>query len=66
LQANEAGKLVVQVENSIGQLIVKEEHYLNRGSRTLDLALPSSLSSGIYFVHLLFDGEQFVTKLVKK
>lgn len=66
LQANEPGKLLIQVENSIGQTVFSNEEILSRGSRTISLSLPSDLSQGVYFVHLLFDGEQYVTKLIKK
>ena len=66
IQANESGKLLIQVENSIGQTVFSNEEILSRGSRTISLSLPSDLSQGVYFVHLLFDGEQYVTKLIKK
>ncbi|HNP47652.1 MAG TPA: T9SS type A sorting domain-containing protein [Bacteroidia bacterium] len=66
IQTNEAGKMMVQVENSVGQVIYHDDLFLSRGSRTLELPLSADLSSGVYFVHLIFEGEQFVTKLIKK
>ncbi|HRH66772.1 MAG TPA: T9SS type A sorting domain-containing protein, partial [Bacteroidia bacterium] len=66
VQSGVAGTLDIRIENSIGQVVSTKSEYLSRGSRTLELSLPASLASGVYFVHLLFEGEQHVARLIKK
>ena len=66
LQTESGGPLVIQVENSLGQIILKKEVVLSRGSSSLVLDLPAELSSGLYFVRTVFDDEQQVNRLMKQ
>ncbi len=66
VQSELGGPLLVQVENSIGQIVFKQELVLSRGSSSLVLDLPAELSSGLYFVRTLFDDGQQVSRLLKQ
>ncbi len=66
LQAKESGTMTIEVENSIGQVVYKQELFLTRGGSNLVLALPEGLSSGLYLVRSNFNGEQQVSRLLKQ
>lgn len=66
LQTETGGALVVQVENAIGQIVYRNELMLSKGSSSLVLSLPETLSSGLYFVRTIFDDEQMVGRLMKQ
>jgi len=66
LQSEQGGALVVQVENSIGQVVYRKNLTISKGSSNLVLALPESLSSGFYLVRTIFDDEQQIGRLLKE
>lgn len=66
LQSKIPGDLSVLVLNSIGQVIYEDRENLGKGSRTMRLPLSRELAAGIYYVRFLFNGEQYMCKLVKK
>ncbi|TAH44293.1 MAG: T9SS type A sorting domain-containing protein [Bacteroidetes bacterium] len=66
LQTEYAGQLHIKVENSLGQIILKKDLELSKGSSSLTLDLSSELPSGLYFVRTIFDEEQTVSRLMKQ
>ncbi len=66
LQTKQSGPMNIEVENSIGQVVFKQEVSLSRGGSTVMLELPAELSRGFYLVRMNFDGEQQVTRLLKQ
>lgn len=66
VQTANGGPLSIRVENSLGQIVFQQELVLGKGSSSLTLQLPASLSTGLYFVRSFFDEEQQVNRLLKQ
>jgi hypothetical protein len=66
VQTENDGRLNLQLENSIGQVVYSSEISLPEGGSSFELDVPTQISSGVYFLRATFDEEQQVSRLVKQ
>ena len=62
-QSNDVVQLSIKINTIDGKLVLHKSDVSIRGSYGIDV---SKLSSGIYYVHLMYEGRASVTKIVKE
>ncbi len=66
VQTGNDGRMILQLENSIGQVVYSTEVSLPEGGSSFELGVPDQISSGVYFLRATFEDEQHVSRLVKQ
>ena len=64
IQAEESELAMIQIQNSLGNVVLNETFELNKGNNTKWLNL-ENLPSGVYLVNLSINGKELVKKWIK-